>query len=558
MRRPRLWIRILALATAVALVTTACDGRDGSATDPEAGGTPDVTVAPDLGPTGAPEEVFAEDARVLNVAIAEPSTLDPMRIQDPGSVLIARQLYEGLTAWDPAAEEAVPAAAESWQVANGGRTFRFRLHQGMTYHDGSPVRARDFVFAFNRIARRASASELAYTLERVRGFDDVNVTGSSNNLQGLRAPDDNTLIIDLSEPFQDLPAVLTHPGLVPLPRRAVQNVDAFLRRPTGNGPFQMAGPWTPGDPVVLTRFAGFIRTPPLDGIRFVPFPDAAASWLRFVDGEFDIAEVPVGQTEAAAQEYGDRGFQPFLAGYYFGLNVSAGALRNVRLRRAISRAIDRETISSSIYRGTLRPARGIVPHGMPGFHENVCLPVCTYDRDAARRLVRRVPRRQRTVQIDFTAGQPHRQVVRAVRENLEDVGLRVRTRSFPMGRYLRRLGEGRQQMYRLGWIAEYPVPDVFLGDLFASDSPDNHSRFGSGRVDRLLERARSESSDGARHQLYLRAEKEILEHLPVIPIGSFMTHWVAHERVQGIEFDVMGGFDAADITLVAEEEDGDA
>lgn len=557
MTRARPAILVAALLAA-AMMAAACTGDDPGT--PESGVTPDpaATGSPGEGSAATPEAVFEDEDRVLDVAIGEPSTLDPMRIQDPGSVLIARQLYEGLTGWDPAAETPIPAAAASWRVSRGGRTFTFRLHEGMTYHDGSPVTARDFVFAFNRIARRASGSELAYTLERVVGFEDVNARGESDQLRGLRAPDDRTLVIDLIEPYQDLPAVLTHPGLVPLRRAAVRDIDAFLRRPTGNGPFQMAVPWTPGDPVVLQRFDGFVRTPPLDGMRFSTFPDAAASWLRFVDGEFDVAEVPPGQTEAAAQEYGDRGFQPFLAGYYFGVNVRAGALQSIRLRRAVSRAIDREAISSSIYKGTLRPARGIVPHGMPGFQENVCLPACTYDRDAARRFVRRVPRRQREVQIDFTAGQPHRQVVRAVKQDLEDVGLRVRTRSFPIGRYLRRLGRGRQQIYRLGWIAEYPTPDVFLSDLFASESPDNHSGFASGAIDRLLARARREGSEGARHQLYLEAEKEILRSLPVIPIGSFMTHWAAHERVQGIGFDAMGGFDAAGVALIEEEDDEDA
>jgi ABC-type oligopeptide transport system substrate-binding subunit len=125
----------------------------------------------------------------------------------------------------------------------------------------------------------------------------------------------------------------------------------------------------------------------------------------------------------------------------------------------------------------------------------------------------------------------------------------VRTRSFPLNRYLRRLRAGDQQIYRLGWIAEYPVPDVFLSDLFGSDSPDNHSGFSSARVDRMLERARRTGSGSSRVQRYIEAEKAILRRLPVIPIGSFVTHWVAQQRVQGIRFDSMGGFDAVGISI---------
>src|SRR5918992_2921707 len=116
-------------------------GADGTASTP----TPTV-VGSEPVPSG-PVPVFTEDDAVLNVAVPEPSTLDPMRLRDPGSVLVARQLYEGLTRWDPARERVRPAAAESWRVAGGGRTFRFKLREGMTFHDGSPVRSKDFKFA---------------------------------------------------------------------------------------------------------------------------------------------------------------------------------------------------------------------------------------------------------------------------------------------------------------------------------------------------------------------------------------------------------------------------
>src|SRR5918996_5104249 len=152
--------------------------------------------------------VFEADSDVLDVAISEPATLDPMRIRDPGSVLVSRQLYEGLTRWDPVQEEVVPAAAEGWKVTERGRKFTFELRADMTFHDGSPVVAGDFVFAFDRIARRRNASEIAYALEQVRGFPAVN-QGTAKHLVGLSAPNRRTLVVRLSEPLLDFPAVLT-------------------------------------------------------------------------------------------------------------------------------------------------------------------------------------------------------------------------------------------------------------------------------------------------------------------------------------------------------------
>lgn len=534
---------------AVAVLLGACTGggNGGAGADPAASPSPSVSELE--GALPSPSEVFTEDDDVLDVAVLEPSTLDPMRVQDPGSVLIARQIFESLTAWDPVDEKVIPAAAESWRALNGGRTFVFKLVQGATFHNGEPVTSGDFAYAFDRIAQKASGSELAYTLERVQGFTEVNALGRSESLSGIKTPDDFTLSITLSEPFYDFPAVLTHPGLVPVLRRDVTNIDSFLRAPVGNGPFSVADRWNPGEVVTLQAFPGAIDTPSLDGIRFYPFPDAAASWLRFVDGEFHVSEVPAGQIEAAEAEYGDQGFRSLLAGYFFGLNLRAKDLRNVTLRRAISRGIDRATIASQLYKGTLGAPRGIVPAGMPGFEENVCGELCRYAPEPSAEAVRAFPKKKRRLTLEYTAGPPHDQVARAVKANLEAIGLEVKLKGYGFNKYLRLLKKGDQEAYRLGWIAEYPVPDVFLSSLFGSGSPDNHSGFRSSKVDRLLDMAHAERSEGRRQQLYIQAEKAIMRKVPIVPLGSFTAHWAAQASVQGIEFDVMGGFDAASIAL---------
>ena len=148
-----------------------------------------------------------------------------MRLQDPGGVMVARQLFEGLTRWDPVEETVVAGAAESWESSDGGRTFTFRLREGMSFHDGTPVTSKDFAFAFDRIARKSSASDLAYTLEDVQGFVEVNQLASAKHLSGVRTPDPLTLVIGLSEPDYDFPVVLTHPSLVPVPAGAVADED---------------------------------------------------------------------------------------------------------------------------------------------------------------------------------------------------------------------------------------------------------------------------------------------------------------------------------------------
>ena len=544
---------LLALAAPALLVACDDDGTDGDRNATGSSGAP--SPEPDgTSAEASPSEPggFTEEDDVLDVATRQPSTLDPMRIQDPGSVLVARQLYEGLTRWDPVQQEVVPAAAQSWDVAGGGRVYTFHLRQGMTFHDGSPVRAGDFRFAFDRIAKKSNASDLAYTLERVEGFPEVNSEGSADHLSGLAAPDDLTLRITLSEPFRGLPALLTHPGLVPLPAKAVARYDEFLATPVGNGPFQVAEEWVPGEPVILEDFPGFVETPSLDGIRFIPSPDAAASWPLFVDQRIDVAEVPSGQFDAARETFGEEGYRPFLAAYYFGLNLRSEELDSIRIRKAISRAIDRREIAESVYKGNMQLPRGIVPTGVPGFQENVCITLCRYSPDVAKQLVSGIPDRARRISVQFNREDPHGRVARLVKQDLEAAGFEVTIEGYGFPRYLRLLRDGKQSAYRLGWIAEYPEADVFLSGLFESDSPDNHSGFASPRVDALLAKARRTPSEAVRAQTYVQAEKLILKSLPVVPIGSFVTHWAAQPWVEEIEFDVMGGFDAVEVSLAEE------
>jgi oligopeptide transport system substrate-binding protein len=507
-------------------------------TAPTGTATPDATVAS-----------FEDEGNVLDVAVNEPNSLDPMRVQDPASVLITRQLYEGLTRWDTVAEEVRPAAAESIEVSDDARTFTFTLRDDATFHNGDPVTAQDFAFAFNRIALKKNGADIAYLLELVLGFDDVNAFGDASSLRGIRTPDDRTLVIELTEPYANFPAVLTHPSLVPLPEEAFKASDDFSSRPVGNGPFEMAQPFELGAAVALRAVEGHFQDPGIEGIRFLPFPDAASSWVPFTNDQLDITEVPTTRIEQASENFGDEGFVSLLVGSYYGFNLEADELDDPRKRRAINLAIDREALAEDIFAETLQAPRGIVPVGMPGFTDDACGELCRFDLQEAKRLIRKLPRPGRRLTLEYTREALQGRVAKRVRDNLQDAGLDVRLRAYPFNRYLERLSDGDHSMFRLGWIGEYPDPHVFLSALFASDSPDNHTGFDSKGVDSLLAKAQRETDEATRLGLYRRIEKIILEQIPLVPVGSFRMFWAAAPGVQGAEFDVLGGFDAAGVSL---------
>ena len=523
----------------------------GASTSPEASLSTSPSTTPSDGESLTPvtgTNPFEEEDNIVSIAVKDPATLDPMLIGDPGSTLVARQLYEGLTRWDTGKKEVVPAVAESWKVQDKGAKFTFKLKPGLTFHDDSAVTAQTFIFAFDRIAKRKNASELAYLLRRVKGFDEVNKIGKVDHLEGLKAPDDRTLIIELTEPDQDFPAVLTHPGLVPLSRDAVANADEFLRNPIGNGPFQMAQPWDVGGDIYLEAFDGAPEQPSVDGLQLIPYPEAAASWLDFLEGQIDISETPAGQIEDAGKRFGTSGFKALMNGYSYGINIESKSLQNPKLRRAINFAINRSTIAEIVYNGIMERPRGIVPPGVPGFQEDICEKLCAYAPKDAARLVRQLPATARSVELAFPDESPHPAVARLIKRSLVKAGLDVTLNPLKFKDFFDLLQSDEQSMYRLTWIAEYHSPDAYLGALFESDSPNNHSGFSSEKVDALFEKARSEPKRDKRLKIYAKAEVEILKTSPIIPLGYFTIHWSAQENVDGLAVDSTGGFDAVSLS----------
>ena len=564
--------RRTALLVVLPALVAACTESDPTrAQGPQAtvsvdGSTDPSGAQPTTSPSASPSEdngitpvtgtnPFSDNDQVLTVAIKDPATLDPMLIGDPGSTLVARQLYEGLTRWDAGEAKVVPAVAESWKVADGGAKFTFKLRSELTFHDGSAVTAHDFVFAFNRIAQRRNASELAYLLQRVKGFAEVNEIGKTKHLVGIRAPDNMTLVIELTEPDQDFPAALTHPGLVPLVKEAVANENEFLRNPVGNGPFKMAQPWDVGGEIYLQAFSGGPEQPSLDGLRLIPYPEAAVSWLDFLEAQLDVSEAPAGQLEDAAKRFGDENFQPLMNGYAYGLNVSAKKFKNANLRKAINLGIDRAVIGKVVYNGVMKPARGIVPPGVNGFEKDLCEKLCSFAPKKAKELISTVPAADRDLTLQFPNDAPHDEVAKLVRRNLNSIGFDVTLDGLKFKEFFNLLQTGKHSVYRLTWLSEYQSPDAFLGALFESSSPDNHSGFSSGKVDALLAKARSEPKPKKRLDLYRRVEKLVLEAVPIVPLGFFTVHWAAQPEVQGFEVDSTGGFDAVSISLEEQPEE---
>lgn len=500
------------------------------------------------GPAPAPGPLRDE----LRIAVRRPSILDPAALRDAAGVLIAGQVFEPLLGFDPGTLQLEPRLAESWEVHDGATRFTFRLRAGATFHGGEAVTPEDVRFSWNRLARKQTASELAFLLEPVAGFDAVR-RGAAGELEGVRALDEHTIEVRLSFPWADFPYVLTHPATAALSRERLEtDGDGFAAQPAGSGPYELAAPLEEGRDILLRRFPGYHGgAPAVARVRFLVYEQPAAAWRDLEAGLVDIAEVPPGAISSAATRYGGAGFSPAAAGVYLGLNLASPGLQDRRLRQAVSLAVDREGIARAVYDEAVVPATGIVPVGLLGRNELACGAMCRREPARARDLLGEAfgdagpPR----VAYDYPSGAPEEAVARTLQANLADVGIELELRPRDLPGFLAEMKAGRTEMFRLGWAAEYPLADWFLAPLFAAGSSDNQTGYADADVDELIGRARAEPDRDARLRLYREIEARVLRDMPVVPLGFFRNHLVALDRVQGFYADPLGTFQVARFRL---------
>lgn len=485
----------------------------------------------------------------LRLGVVQPGSFDPVRAGDTASALIARQVFGMLVTFDPRTNRARPGAA-TWQVHDGGTRFVFSLKRGTKFHNGRAVTAADAVFSLNRLAQKATASDLSFLLEHVVGFDSVNKLGTAGELEGVRALDESTIEIRLSTPWIDFPYVLTHPATAPIPRdEFLADPEAFKSKPLGSGAYAFAAPIAPGGNVRLEAIEkSRTKGPAIKRATFLVYPQVSAAFRDFERGSVDFAEVPAGGPRSLAGYRGTAGFAPIAAMLHVAFNLRSPKLADIRFREAISVALDIDSLRQSIYSGILLPEAGLIPRGLPGRGATACGSRCELDLPRAKRLVSEVFAGQAPPEIfyDFPEGERDRAAAEAIRENLGAIGVPVGLRGHDLPAYVELLRAGGQDMFRLGWVAEFPHPDWFISPLFRTGAPDNTFGYSVAQVDELIARVRLEQEQSQKDRLYGELEARIMADMPVAPLGQFQSHYAVRD-LRGFYVDVLGTFDLKDM-----------
>jgi oligopeptide transport system substrate-binding protein len=476
----------------------------------------------------------------------DPATLDPARISDIYGRSVAQQIFDGLVSFDHTLA-IVPALAEHWTASRDGLTWTFTLRKGVRFHHGREVTADDVVFSFTRILDPRLKSSAADVFGVIKGARDF-AEGRARTVSGLVALDPRTVQFTLTEPFAPFVTALAIGHAKIVPHELVESAgDAFGARPVGTGPFRFVS-WERGRSITLAANADYFDgRPRLARVIFRIFPGEPwdAVYAEFLKGNLEESPVPTRDHDDVVRAPGRQYIRrPLFQLRFYGLNVRAKPLDDVRVRQAIAHSIDRAGLIQDVFQGRYQLAQAIIPVGTLGYNPGV-RPLA-YDPARARRLLAAAGHPD-------GAGLPPVTILSSVRtqklleeherivKSLAAVGIRAAYEyETDWPKFSRRLADGKAQMFLYSWNADFPDPDNFLYLLFHSRSPRNYTGYANPAVDGLLVTARNERDPQRRVEFYRKAEQIVLDEAPVLPVWYYTYERLFQPSVKSIEVNGLG------------------
>ena len=467
---------------------------------------------------------------------AEPETLDPQLASDNASLAVVGDLYEGL-ATETSDGRIVPGAAQSWEASGDGLVWTIRLRPDLRWSNGDALTARDFVSSFEAVTAPGSVAPNAALLEGIKHAD---------------APDDWTIELRLSRPLPYLPAVLALPVTAPVHTRA----DGARYGPS-NGPYRLVS-WRRGESIELERNPYFhaVRDVHVHKVVHRLVTDLTTELNLYRTGELDLtSEVPNAQLPWLRENFPDElRIAPYLSTYGYAVNLAR--LSDVRVRKALAMAVDRDRITLQVTGAGERAAYGWVPDGIPGYSaarfDWSDLPYASAANEARRLWSMAEADRTAPTRIKLctdASANHHRTAVALADLWRSSIGIDTEIVEMEWNVYLdTRQNPGNCDLVRLGWSADFVDAEAFAG-VFESGNPQNTLDYASTAYDEMLQQSRLAADPSMRMALLERAEAQLLADVPVIPVFFRVSKRLVKPYVRGYSANPLGHVASRDLTI---------
>ncbi len=495
---------------------------------------------------------------LIYCAEGSPITLNP-QTSTSGTTIDAASatIYNQLIDYQPGTTELRPSLATEWTIDETGTKYRFKLRQGVEFHSNqyfSPNRefnADDVIFSINRQKQPSHPLHALYGAN----YPYFKGQGLGTLIRNIKKIDDYQVEIELTRPESPFLSILATPFL-PIQSKEYsdflmqkEQLELFDKNPIGTGPFQYVA-YETDSYLRFKRFdQHFAYISPIKNLVYAITPDPAMRFARFSAGECDMMRYPLPvHIKLANQDDSIKSIQTSALNVaYWAFNTEKEPFNNVKVRQALSLAINRKAIIRSVYDNQAIQAEG--PLGPSSWAYDNELTSTQYNPEKAKQLL---------LEAGYSSGfeldiwampvqrayNPNaRKMAEMIQQDLLEIGIQSNIVSYQWGTFLRRVRLGHHQTVLLGWNADNGDPNNFLTPLLsclASQNRSNYARWCDRNFDQLILQARQETSPEKRKDYYIQAQKLFAEAKPWLPIAHTPNNMLIQNEIKGVTLSPLG------------------
>lgn len=459
---------------------------------------------------------------LIRLADDEVKSLDPQAVSDLASLRVASDQFEGLTRFNGFGK-IEPGLADRWQHSTDGLIWTFHMRAGLHFSDGVAITPAIFVAGFARLqdARTASPSRPLFS-----SIDTLTAAGS-------------TVVVRLKTPFPALPELLAHPAMAALP---LHRPALLAERPMTTSGAYRATDWALNDHLTLIRNpAWHDGNAPVARVRWQPVSDPLAALRLFSVGDADTtSDLPSSRLGSLRKRFGAAVHTaPYNGSYYFVFNTRRPPFNDVRVRRALSMAIDRVWLSRTLLNIGNQPAEGVVPPGVNGADAFSATSAQrgykANNADAAALLSAAGygPNHRLSFDIRFNSDTDHRRVAVAMAAMWKPLGVDAHLLNSEAALHFAALRRGDFALARSGWIGDIAAPENYLSVYRSTAGQTNYSGYSNPKFDAALDHALAIANPEARQRAMRAAEAILMADAPIIPINYYVSKSLVAARVGG-------------------------
>nr|WP_051861107.1 ABC transporter substrate-binding protein [Xenorhabdus bovienii] len=501
---------------------------------------------------------LADKQEITRNNFSEPVSLDPHKSDSSSEFDILHDFFERMVAIDKK-DKIIPALAERWET-NDNKTWVFHLRKGIKWSDGSPITAHDVVFSWRRMVTPDTISPYGSYLVQatvVNAYDVLSGKKKPEEL-GVKALDDATIEVTLGRPKADLLQMMAHPVMSPISEKVIRKYGNKWTQPeffVSNGPFKLSE-WIVNEKIVGVRNSYYWddKHTVINKVTYLPLSDYKADLNRYMAGELDISNGgPSDFFPTLKKKFGDQfHISPIMSVYYYLFNTQKPPFNDVRVRQALTLALDRAIITDKVLGNGQKPAFDVVYPGSGGiFLKHPDYASWTQEQRVAKA-------KSLLNEADFNENNPlkftllyntsdtHKKIAIAASSMWKkNLGVEVVLQNQESKSLYDTMSQGNFEVVRYAWNADYNSPTSFL-DIFTTGNTNNIPQYSNKKFDQWVLKA-----DETNDKIYYQRALDILtQDSPAIPVYYYVRTKLVKPYVGGVHISPLGDIPTKDLYII--------